>query len=90
MTTPLPIPVALSLLVAEHEESREIAVTEDDLHCRVVMMTGVQWLDCRAQYQHWLTRRQDCTWPYTVVNSFEKWGNFQEERLAVAVRMATA
>lgn len=63
-----------------------VAQTADDLDCRVDLMTGVQWIDCRPQYLA-LMRRRCNRQRYRVVNSFEKWGDYQFETLDVDVQM---
>lgn len=82
----LPYPVQITLSAAGQVLESWTATTDDDLDCRVEMMTGVRWLDCREQYVA-MGRRRVSRQRYEVVNSFEKWGDYQWEKLEVEVRL---
>lgn len=93
MTTPptdLPFAVTLTISVDGRVKERLTATKFDDLDCRIEMLTGIRWLDCREQYDALVAdcRRRPNREQYTVVNSYEKWGDYQFEQVEVDVRMA--
>lgn len=65
-----------------------IAENEDDLYCRIEMLTGVGWLDAEPLYQALLTTGRDhITDIFPICHSYEKWGAMQQEVVKVKVRM---
>lgn len=65
-----------------------IAEKEDDLYCRIEMLTGVAWLDTEPLYQVLLTTgRNHIADVFPVCHSYEKWGDLQQEVVKVKVRM---
>lgn len=68
--------------------SERLAENEDDLYCAVEMDTGTGWLDAAGLYQKLLdTGRAQVTDTFRVCNSYEKWGNMQQETVNVKVRL---
>ena len=65
-----------------------VAENEDDLYCRIEMMTGVGWLDAEPLYQALIsTKREHITDIFPVCHSYEKWGGMQQEVVKIKVRM---
>ena len=65
-----------------------IANSEDDLNCRIEMVTGIGWLDAEPLYQELIASGRDhVTDTFRVCHSYEKWGDLQQEVVGVKVRM---
>ena len=65
-----------------------IARSEDDLNCRIEMLTGIAWLDNFPLYQKLMNNNLErVTEIFRVCLSYEKWGDLQQEVVKIKVRM---
>lgn len=81
-------PVKLELFKEGNFYDEFVAETEDDLYCRVEMLTGIGWLDTEPLYLALLAAgREQMTETFSVCHSYEKWGDLQQEVVKVKVRM---
>jgi hypothetical protein len=81
-------PVKLELFKDGAPYEEFIASSEDDLNCRIEMLTGIGWLDAEPLYQELIASGRDhVTDTFRVCHSYEKWGDLQQEVVEVKVRM---
>jgi hypothetical protein len=81
-------PVKLELFKEGVFYDEVIVEQEDDLYCRIEMLSGIGWLDAEPLYQRLLVSKRDVVVEhFRVCHSYEKWGELQQEVVNVKVRM---
>jgi len=81
-------PVKLELFKDGSLYDEFVAESEDDLYCRIEMITGIGWLDTEPLYLALLDAGKDkISDTFSVCHSYEKWGGMQQEVVKVKVQM---
>ena len=90
MTTTLALPFSVTMTLSKngHVYREFVAKTCEDLCCKVEMDSGTGELDALGLYLRMVDKKRDLlSETFSVCNSYEKWGAWQQEVVKIRVTL---